>query len=357
MQDNDLQGLSLDAFAERSFDEVSLNDNPFAAKSLPALMSLGLQFERLRLDRMRFSLEEFANSCRRSVISIATEQDAEDRPWVSFRMHVNHRPAFSVTLPIKITDNEAAVISGLKTVQYLEFHRSSLSDSGLESLGLLPLETAKITSTQQFTDRGIRALCGRRSLRTLRLDNVRLSEAGLVAISQLRGLGYLTLRNGSMPSHGLGFLAKCERLTHLTLESMEIEGMGFGAISGIQSLSSLQLSNSKFAVQQLAALKDLPNLSRLTLDGTPITDDSLSNLKSVSQLRFLNIERTNLTTAGILAALKGLKLSYVLARSDHLDDDAMQDLANRAGWTIGGNCPCGCMDFQPVRPTTSATTE
>ena len=189
LRDNGLRGSTLQALTARKFEKLSLDDNPLDAKSLPTLKGLALQFQSLRLDRMPFSLSEFADVFGPFVINIESSIDAERLPWTSFRMGVASRSVdYSITLPIEIGDAEASQIAAFPGLAHVDIRHSQLTDVGVAAFGSTPLETVKIRSTQVLTDDGVRGLCGNRRIKVLSLSNIQLTEVSMSAIGRLRGL-------------------------------------------------------------------------------------------------------------------------------------------------------------------------
>src|SRR5262249_13402139 len=152
----------------------------------------------------------------------------------------------------------------------------------------------------KLSDRGLKRLADVKSLRTLSLADVPVTDA---CVSALEGL----------------------KLAVLDLSGSKVTGEKLGSFKDVEELL---LARSAATDAGVKAIKDLPKLRVLKLGFTEVTNAALDSVKDMKKLEDLDIYRTKVTGAGLekLEGVLWLK-RLVVAESDDLpaaDVDKLQ---------------------------------
>ncbi len=167
---------------------------------------------------------------------------------------------------LEVEDKDAAVISALPNLVYLDASGTDLTDMGVKQFGKL------------------------KKLQSLNLSFLRIGEASLAAISDLPELERLTF-SGSRFADGVA--------KHLT---------------GLKSLKILGLTSCFVTDKTVAEVSQLPELMELFLSRNNVTDACIDSILKMKKLKRLHLADTKVTVKG-LCRLKALpELSVLLLR-------------------------------------------
>jgi hypothetical protein len=189
--------------------------------------------------------------------------------------------------------------------------------SHMTGLQMLALDNAGVTNN------GMQYLRKLRSLKSLVLNESRVSGTGLAVLQDLPKLEYLDCEIGATDAN-LKVLGQVSSLRWLRIRMGRIRGPGLAELVNLSHLERLCLcGQTGLSDRHIRYLQGLTNLKSLTLWGTnyPLTDTSLafiSRLVSLEELYFISIA-TDFTFAGY-ARLKNLKYLRKLALAEEITD-------------------------------------
>lgn len=134
----------------------------------------------------------------------------------------------------------------------------------------------------------------------------------LKVIEGFPNLKSLNLQNARITDKAIGHLSLLSSLNSLILrDAKNITNVGFASLGIFKKLTSLNLARSKIRDSGLVNLKGLTQLQSLNLGGTKITDAGLKNLESLININELQLWSTKITNKG-LEFLTGLKNIHTL---------------------------------------------
>jgi Leucine-rich repeat (LRR) protein len=250
---------------------------------------------------------------------------------------------------VRLTISKAAALRDLSPLD-------SVEPNALEDLAIYGWEAGELQADEAILPH-LRHLTG---LKSLALEQVKVTERGLANLQPLTALRHLTLRAPQLPpgqastftgltdncleqlaglssletlvlssaeitDAGLAYLAKLPHLRELELWSAKIQGAGLAHLERVSRLRFLRLggpASSDAAVEPISRLKSLRSLH---LDASPLTDAGLAHMSHLGELEELSFACRGLTTQGVaalksLTRLKGLEINQVeISRSDSGD--------------------------------------
>jgi len=182
----------------------------------------------------------------------------------------------------KIDGSGLNALSGLKKLGTLCLRNCRLDDEGMKNLKGMQLQTLDLQSPA-ITDRGIDAIKGMTTLRTLYISDAALTDRAFGPIANIKGLSSL-----------------------LIINSPKIDGSGLKELSALKQLETLNLSRCHINDEGVKNLKGL-RLKRLNLGFTEITDRAIDEIKDMTSLETVYLAGTRTTKAAIFEKLKGIK--------------------------------------------------
>ncbi len=248
----------------------------------------------------------------------------------------------ALSSPEKNDDNlkqVAELKEGLDAITTLDLSRSGVTDVGLKYLVAFPkLVELNLTETRT-TNAGLASVAEVKSLRTLKLANLRgVDDQGVQALIPLEELQSLTVSSCAVTDGMLPVLADFEALEVLDVSgNSDVYGKDFKVLTtkgAFRNLRELIVSGSKFGFYGLEKMSELPNLevlraSRcevvgvalnglsgcdklrlLDLSGNTMSDDNMKGINRLKKLEELNLGGLNLTdsTLNYLKTMKHLKV-------------------------------------------------
>ena len=192
----------------------------------------------------------------------------------------------------------------------------------------------------KITDAGLRELAKIKQLKTLRLNNTKVTKTGVaqlkkalpkcsvssswdwpaeaairkelkkptgeLAEADLEKVTELLLDNTGMTDADLKKLVELKRLSFLRLSYTPITDMGLKEVAKLTSLKELVLDGTKITDMGLKEVAKLTQLSTLVLDDTPITDMGLKEVARLTQLQYISLLGTQVTDASVADLQKAL---------------------------------------------------
>lgn len=187
---------------------------------------------------------------------------------------------------------------------------SSVSDSDLRLLALMPNLNVVQIKAPNVTDAGVSHLRSLRSVEVLSIEsNLKVSATTWEVPREWHQLYSLSLLGTQFGDEDVQRIQGLTNLERLDLSRTNITDAGLEGLSSLPNLSSLQLQGTQISDAGLVHLKKLTNLKHLDLSDTEITDAGLAQLRSLRNLESLRLARTNVSDAGLqyLKHLENLK--------------------------------------------------
>lgn len=215
-----------------------------------------------------------------------------------------------------ITDTAIAYIRDWRKLARLNLRGTDVTDTALEYIGqILSLRSLDISCTQ-VTNNGLEHLSSLAALEELVLGGNKITGAGLRILRHLPALRSLSLSGAQKRNSGtwmvsltdldLDAVAGLRSLESLDLAGVRITDAGLARLKPLTHLTALNVSRTDVSAVGLEQLK-LSGLRRLSLHRAKRIDDAAAGiLAGAGELALLDVSETVITDAG-LARLAGLK--------------------------------------------------
>jgi len=118
-------------------------------------------------------------------------------------------------------------------------------------------------------------------------------------LENLPSLEVLDASRTDIDDHGLQNLANSHHLKSLTLDDTKVTSEGLRHLKQLRNLEELWLYGTRIDDHGVAHLAKLHKLHTLQISGTAITDASIPVLRQLTQLEFLGLHGTSITKHGI----------------------------------------------------------
>ena len=206
-----------------------------------------------------------------------------------------------------------------------------INDSGIEHLKeLTSLETLVLPSGRisgRITDKGMKALSGLSSLKSLRAESNAITHQGVKELVGLSDLRELSLAGPGITNASAGLLSTLHRLEELSLNDCAITDQGMKHIAEIKSLKSLHLIHmSRVTGKGIACLGELSSLQNLYLWNMPLKDEDLGFLARLLSLKHLYIDSNTLSDSILKSLLSLTSLSSLSLPEAKLTDRGLIDV-------------------------------
>lgn len=127
-------------------------------------------------------------------------------------------------------------------------------------------------------------------LKTLVVDEGKLTDEGCARIALQSGLVHLRLRHSPITDAGLKHLLTCQQLEILNLPQSQVSDEGIALLSRFPKLRFLRIGSPGITAQGLKHLKEVPSLAQIHLIDIDVTDAGLDELASIPKLQSLYID-------------------------------------------------------------------
>jgi len=196
-------------------------------------------------------------------------------------------------------------LANLSCLRDLELHGETAIDSGLACIqGLTRLKDLRIDwCADGVTNAGVAYLERLKNLKTLVLQDTRMTDQGVAHLGKLSRLEILMIDRNRITDAGLAKLRPLKGLKLLYVGGAREEEDQDGSI---ETLRSDEITDAG-----LVHLKGLTNLMVLGIERTGVTDQGMRHLEGLRKLKQLYIGGTRITDAGARAlqrAIPGLKI-------------------------------------------------
>ena len=232
----------------------------------------------------------------------------------------------------RITDVGLSQISNLKSLEHLEFSSNSIKGEGLKSFSELP-SLNYLSVGGDFPNDAFLYLKGTASLRILCVGGLTFNDQGMKSISELSQLEHFNAHwITNITDEGAAYIKDMPDLKSLDLEQAKLTDSAMISLKQIKTLEFLHLPNNGINDTGMQHIVELKNLKYLWVGGTsisPLTDKSLHYVGELKNLEQLNIGGEGFSDEGMkeIAKLTNLK-RLSLFKADLLTDSGLAELEN-----------------------------
>jgi Leucine-rich repeat (LRR) protein len=219
-----------------------------------------------------------------------------------------------------------AAIARMTSLKQLDLSGVTLTNRKLAYLkNLTALESLKLGSDGELTDRGLENLKGLPALQNLSIPNFRGTNAGL---ANLRGLSNLkTLKLWGPQITDLGNLSSLGQLERVTLDGLNIKDGALAAFRGCEKLHDIFAADTPLTDKAFDQLAEVKNLEFADLSRTKVTDAGLAKLNGLEELRGLRLEGTAIDGTGFAALRELPRLNRLLLAGSKVNDAGLAAIA------------------------------
>ncbi len=204
-------------------------------------------------------------------------------------------------LEVGITNRGLEELKGLAQLRLLDLRgNAQVGNPGLERLQpLKQLQTLRLGG-YQVNDDTLAVLVKMKlpSLTSLTIDEAGVTDAGLASIAVLPLEEISISRCYSVTDDGFPYFAQMAALRQLAVRGIPLTGAGLAHLGGKDRLAVLRLNETGINDAALEHLRGLKNLTRLELRQTQITDAAVDLLGSLKRLKVLDVGQTEISDAG-----------------------------------------------------------
>jgi hypothetical protein len=251
----------------------------------------------------------------------------------------------------QITNEHAALLSGLPDLESIEIHETAIDDSGAKALAKLPkLRRLTVSAVDRFQKAGIPRIQWSYPWLPAVENRPRLTGKALEVLSALPALDFLDLRDTGVRCTELGVLASfpklaevglpcpidaetlrhlraCKSVSAILLGGREISASEIELLAGLPSLKRLTLRQARLSREALTAMENLPKVTTLTLYDCGITDSQLVHLGKPPSLTQLELVRNAIEGPG-LTRLSSFSLQKLELMMNNLSNASLAQLAS-----------------------------
>ncbi len=234
----------------------------------------------------------------------------EDLPKGSFDVLELRLESSSLNPPTPLSEEDMRSLSGLKRLEELTLHNTTLSGPSLSVLRSLPaLRRLRLSCSENLTDEGLLHVAALEGLKMLNLEACSgLTSAGILHLAPLKNLESLHLTGlPRLDGEALPAILEMRRVRTLYISgATKVDKAFLEALAGLPELGTLYLSQDSLAEPvELGRLKELRTLSILGSNRPfgEATSGSLAGLKSLESLLFLGAVSSSSSDPEVAEAL------------------------------------------------------
>lgn len=238
-------------------------------------------------------------------------------------------------LSSRLTDAGTKCLANMPYLHALNLNGSKVGDGTLHALRYLTGPGGELRSLEleetRVTDEGLRHLEGISTIDTLTLRYTEVTEAGLRAFrrSPLRNVGVDHTRLKSLDFLQSPQPADRDALIYLYIFNTPLDDAGLAAMPMLPRVGDLNLSGTRVTSKGLAGLgAKLPQCSMLVLQGTQVDDEGIAKLISMPKLWSLQLEGTKVTNKA-LGYLEQMHLDTCTTGGTAITDAAIAEFKKR----------------------------
>jgi hypothetical protein len=187
-----------------------------------------------------------------------------------------------------LNDETLALLSGLESLEELQIDGAKFSDEGMKAFaGLKSLRKCTffhVLMKEKFTGSGVAHLAGLPKLETFGCGGSSFNDEGMAACATLPRLRELRIWHTLATDAGVATLAGMTtlKIIHLGPQfSPKITDAGVAALAAIKSLETVSVMETRLSWEKsLSKMKELPSLKLLELHLDEIADEDLARLKA-----------------------------------------------------------------------------
>ncbi len=215
---------------------------------------------------------------------------------------------------------------GKDNIRELSSDGSDIQNQSLYYVGKLnDLKKLDLTKSRSINDSGL-AYLKNMQLTSLGLSNTSVSDSGLSTIGTLKSLMNLDLSNTKITANGLGQLSTCRNLQTLDLHQNKLGNSNLDGLKELNNLDMLVLGETGIGDLAVKSLANMRMLRTLYLNDSSITNAGLSNLSNLENLQKLDLSGTKIDKQGLRFLAKLPNLREIHLKDVKLGNDAISEL-------------------------------
>jgi Leucine-rich repeat (LRR) protein len=226
----------------------------------------------------------------------------------SSRTSEGARRRFYIRAPQDIPEEDFT----FESIRLIRKTDNPLTDSDLETLGLITELRSLFIGDAGITDEGLRQILHLGSLRHLSLSNCGgITDECLEHLVKLP-LSILEIENTRITDQGLEHLGRLTSLNILNLKNVNITDQGLPHLESLSKLTSLTIEGSSITDDGLRTIGNFSSLISLNVGGNPaISDRGLGHLHGLAKLEGISLSGTKISADGVLALDAAFPESYI----------------------------------------------
>lgn len=181
---------------------------------------------------------------------------------------------------LEVEDKDAAAISALPHLVYLDANGTDLTDMGVKQFGRLSELQSLNLSFLRISSASVQALSNLRNLDRLTFSSTKLGDGVAPHLVKIKSVKILGLTSCFVTDKTVAEVSQLPELVELFLSRNNVTDACIDSILKMKKLKRLHLADTKVTVKGLCRLKDLPELSVLLLR---LRDRSPAELKLLKQ--------------------------------------------------------------------------
>jgi Leucine-rich repeat (LRR) protein len=171
-----------------------------------------------------------------------------------------------------------------------------VTDAGLAALATLTNLKTLILDNTKVTGQGLEALVDKVALERLQMAECHANAKGLANVAKFKTLTVLDLGyNPDVDDASVTGLAKLVELRDLALRGSQVGDASMATVARFKKLRRLDLGSTTVGDAGVAQIARLPEIDWLQLYNTRLTNGGLSSLGQMRTLKTLNITKTETT--------------------------------------------------------------
>lgn len=274
--------------------------------------------------------------------------------------------AYLIRIPIRrlemqrssLTDRGLLEISKMKTLQTLVLDGIRVSQSAWRYLQQLPNLNVLSVRNVDLDDEGLAEICKISSLEKLQTDdNPRITDSGYAQLLQSKHLDMLGTRSLKVTNSFIKTLVQMRALHTLYLNESNVTDAQLKLLSASKSLAEIELEKSpNITINGVKYLVSMPKIGSIDLRGNAwLKNSDLEVFKAINHDFHLSVEKTNITDEG-MKTIAQTKCFYADISKTRVTDKGLLDLAQSKNirvirFSVGGDITqAGVRRLHEVRP-------
>lgn len=222
----------------------------------------------------------------------------------------------------EIGDHTMKEIAGLPKLSELSLNRTQVSNAGMEALKISHIKHLEIGSSR-VTAKGLKAVAAIKSLQTLNLTGLNLTDVDLAPLAALPNLRELILDGNHISGESLKALRRLP-LEKLNLANNPVTDGAIASLVQLAKLKEVDLSDTGVTDGATRRLGELRALEKINLMHTGAGDPTVRALLTLPKLTDMNVARTKVTSAVVPEIARNRRIQYLDLTKNDLSTNSLK---------------------------------